>query len=66
MDGLETWQMPFREAGILAHAIKELGRSSTPARLAKQYLRVIGNSVADNSSSKSTLQFFPDTYSDIR
>jgi hypothetical protein len=44
---VEEWQDPYRESGIFAHAVQNLDPTNP---LAKQYLRVIGNSVADNGT----------------
>lgn len=46
----EGWQTPYRESGILTYAIHGLSVTDHESPLAKQYLRVIGNSVADNGS----------------
>jgi hypothetical protein len=47
---IEEWQTSFREAGVLTHALERLEPSLATPTLAKQYLRVIGNCVADNGA----------------
>ncbi|KAL5117522.1 hypothetical protein ACEQ8H_004552 [Pleosporales sp. CAS-2024a] len=49
------WQTPFRETGILALALKNLDSSDAPTPLRKQYLRVIGNCVADNDLNREVV-----------
>jgi hypothetical protein len=46
----EEFQTPFRETGILALALKGLESNSAPKSLRKQYLRLVGNCVADNGT----------------
>jgi hypothetical protein len=46
----EGWQTPLRETGILAFALEGLDPSNATASLQKQYLRVVGNCVADNGT----------------
>jgi hypothetical protein len=48
--GLEGWQTLFRDTGILAWALKDLDSSNNTSTLRKQYLRTIGNCVADNGT----------------
>ncbi|CAI6340016.1 unnamed protein product [Periconia digitata] len=48
-----TWQGPYRENGILEHVVQNLDLSTHPSALVKQYLRVIGNSVADNDTNRA-------------
>ncbi|KAF2016187.1 ARM repeat-containing protein [Aaosphaeria arxii CBS 175.79] len=43
-----AWQKPYRSSGILDYILQQLNPASTATALAKQYLRVVGNSVADN------------------
>ncbi|KAF1842091.1 GTP binding protein-like protein [Cucurbitaria berberidis CBS 394.84] len=50
--GQKEWQTPFRESGILSFALSRLSVSDHTDPLAKQCLRVIGNSVADNDSNR--------------
>jgi hypothetical protein len=45
---LEAWQLPFRDAGVLSLALVSLDSDATTSPLRKQYLRIIGNCVADN------------------
>jgi hypothetical protein len=47
---VEAWQTPFREIGILSNALMALDSNDTTYLLRKQYLRVIGNCVADNGT----------------
>ncbi|KAF2191146.1 ARM repeat-containing protein [Zopfia rhizophila CBS 207.26] len=51
----QEWQGPFRECGILTHAVQRLNPSTNTVALAKQYLRVIGNCVADNDENRETV-----------
>ncbi|KAF9697438.1 hypothetical protein EKO04_004756 [Ascochyta lentis] len=48
----KTWQGPFREAGVLGYVLLNLGDVSIPLALRKQYLRIIGNCVADNDTNR--------------
>lgn len=48
--GAEEFQTPFRETGILSLALKGLESNSAPKSLRKQYLRLVGNCVADNGT----------------
>ncbi|KAF2633755.1 ARM repeat-containing protein, partial [Macroventuria anomochaeta] len=48
----KTWQDPFREAGILDYVLRNLGDVSIPLALRRQYLRIIGNCVADNDINR--------------
>ncbi|KAF2133375.1 GTP binding protein-like protein [Dothidotthia symphoricarpi CBS 119687] len=48
----KTWQTPFRELGILESVLKRLDQHNAPLSLQKQYLRVVGNCVADNDASR--------------
>ncbi|KAH7345938.1 armadillo-type protein [Pyrenochaeta sp. MPI-SDFR-AT-0127] len=50
--GQKEWQIPYRESGILTYAIHGLAVVDYRGPLAKQYLRVIGNSVADNDTNR--------------
>ncbi|KAF2645118.1 ARM repeat-containing protein [Massarina eburnea CBS 473.64] len=45
---IDTWQEPFRDSGILEYVLQSIDVSTIPASVAKQHLRVIGNSVVDN------------------
>lgn len=47
-----NWQGPFREKGLLAHVAQKIDPATTSSELSKQYLRVIGNSVADNDQNR--------------
>ncbi|KAF2730794.1 ARM repeat-containing protein [Polyplosphaeria fusca] len=47
------WQLPFKQSGILAHCLSHLDLSESPAGLIRQYLRVIGNCVADNDINRA-------------
>ncbi|KZM27058.1 hypothetical protein ST47_g1837 [Ascochyta rabiei] len=49
----KNWQDPFREAGVLDYVLRNLGDVSIPLALRKQYLRIIGNCVADNDPAKA-------------
>ncbi|KAF2199848.1 hypothetical protein GQ43DRAFT_375267 [Delitschia confertaspora ATCC 74209] len=42
------WQIPFKEAGILVYILEKLDCHYVNVELTRQYLRVIGNCVADN------------------
>ncbi|KAF3049746.1 hypothetical protein E8E11_004561 [Didymella keratinophila] len=48
----KAWQEPFRETGLLDYVLQNLGDVSIPLALRKQYLRVIGNCVADNDINR--------------
>ncbi|KAH7088185.1 GTP binding protein-like protein [Paraphoma chrysanthemicola] len=48
----KEWQRPFREDGVLSLALEDLPSIDAPTNLKKQYLRVIGNSVADNDTNR--------------
>ncbi|CAN9082178.1 unnamed protein product [Alternaria alternata] len=50
--GRKRWQAPFRDSGILAYALRGLSTVRHEDPIAKQYLRVIGNSVADNDTNR--------------
>ncbi|KAI0609949.1 hypothetical protein TUN199_02031 [Pyrenophora tritici-repentis] len=50
--GRKRWQTPFRDSGILAYALRGLSTVRHEDPIAKQYLRVIGNSVADNDTNR--------------
>ncbi|KAF3007369.1 hypothetical protein E8E13_000232 [Curvularia kusanoi] len=43
-----AWQDPFRVSGLFDYVLQYLGDVSVPFALRKQYLRIIGNCVADN------------------
>ncbi|KAH7138788.1 armadillo-type protein [Dendryphion nanum] len=47
------WQVPFRKRGILAYVTERLDPNSPSLELEKQYLRVIGNCVADNETDQN-------------
>ncbi|ORY02740.1 armadillo-type protein [Clohesyomyces aquaticus] len=47
------WQSYFQGAGVLEHAVENLDPTSNPTGVAKQYLRVIGNCVADNDGNRA-------------
>ncbi|KAH7400773.1 hypothetical protein DE146DRAFT_653941 [Phaeosphaeria sp. MPI-PUGE-AT-0046c] len=49
------WQTLYRDTSILAAALKDLDSSDRPASLRKQYLRVIGNCVADNDLNREVV-----------
>ncbi|KAF2473375.1 GTP binding protein-like protein [Lindgomyces ingoldianus] len=49
------WQSPFQENGVLAHVVQKLDPASNSTGLAKQYLRVIGNCVADNDENREAV-----------
>jgi hypothetical protein len=49
--GAEEFQTSFRETGILALALKGLDSNTAQKSLRKQYLRLVGNCVADNGIS---------------
>ncbi|KNG49459.1 gtp binding protein [Stemphylium lycopersici] len=51
--GRKRWQAPFRDSGILAYALRGLSTVRHEDPIAKQYLRVVGNSVADNDPAKA-------------
>ncbi|KAF2687362.1 ARM repeat-containing protein [Lentithecium fluviatile CBS 122367] len=46
------WQNPFRENGILRHVLSSLDPARVPTAMIKQYLRVVGNCVADNDENR--------------
>ncbi|KAF1932857.1 ARM repeat-containing protein [Didymella exigua CBS 183.55] len=48
----KAWQECFREAGLLEYVLHNLGDVSIPFALRKQYLRIIGNCVADNDINR--------------
>ncbi|KAH8732483.1 armadillo-type protein [Phaeosphaeriaceae sp. PMI808] len=48
----KQWQTSFRETGILELALEDLDSDSATIPVRKQYLRVIGNSVADNDVNR--------------
>ncbi|KAH9871979.1 hypothetical protein J1614_006238 [Plenodomus biglobosus] len=48
----KQWQAPYREAGVLSFALQQLSATEPQESLSKQYLRVIGNSVADNDTNR--------------
>ncbi|KAF1947697.1 ARM repeat-containing protein [Clathrospora elynae] len=50
--GQKRWQTPFRESGILAYALQGLSVVKHTDPIAKQCLRVIGNSVADHDANR--------------
>ncbi|KAI4927905.1 hypothetical protein J4E85_006418 [Alternaria conjuncta] len=54
--GRKRWQAPFRDSGILAYALRGLSTVRHEDPVAKQYLRVIGNSVADNGTDPRDMQ----------
>lgn len=47
-----NWQSPFRERGILVHVVQKVDPAATSSEMSKQYLRVIGNCVADNDQNR--------------
>ncbi|KAH3946357.1 hypothetical protein HBH64_051930 [Parastagonospora nodorum] len=51
----QEFQTPFRETGILALALKGLESNSAPKSLRKQYLRLVGNCVADNDLNREVV-----------
>ncbi|KAH7077642.1 hypothetical protein BKA63DRAFT_508670 [Paraphoma chrysanthemicola] len=53
--GKKEWQRPFREVGILSLALEDLDSTDAPTSLKTQYLRVIGNSVADNDANREVV-----------
>ncbi|KAJ4985665.1 GTP-binding protein [Stagonosporopsis vannaccii] len=48
----KSWQDLYRDAGLLDYVLQHLGDVSIPLALRKQYLRIIGNSVADNDINR--------------
>ncbi|KAH9877513.1 hypothetical protein IAQ61_002880 [Plenodomus lingam] len=48
----KEWQAPYRETGILDFVLQQLSATEPQKSLSKQYLRVIGNSVADNDTNR--------------
>ncbi|KAF2814477.1 uncharacterized protein BDZ99DRAFT_437434 [Mytilinidion resinicola] len=48
----DIWRDAYRTTGILEYSLQKV-KSGTTASLAKQHLRVIGNSVADNDTNRS-------------
>ncbi|XP_014557119.1 hypothetical protein COCVIDRAFT_98002 [Bipolaris victoriae FI3] len=50
--GRKRWQAPFRDSGLLAFALRGLTAARDDEPIAKQCLRVIGNSVADNDTNR--------------
>ncbi|KAJ8111940.1 hypothetical protein OPT61_g5583 [Boeremia exigua] len=48
----KAWQDLYRESGLLDYVLQNLGDVSVPLALRKQYLRIIGNSVADNDTNR--------------
>ncbi|KAF1828682.1 ARM repeat-containing protein [Decorospora gaudefroyi] len=50
--GRKKWQSPFRDSGILAYALHGLSTVRHEDPIAKQCLRVVGNSVADNDTNR--------------
>ncbi|KAF2799588.1 ARM repeat-containing protein [Melanomma pulvis-pyrius CBS 109.77] len=51
----KEWQLPFQGSGILAYVVQQLDLKTTPTGLCKQYLRVIGNCVADNDTNREAV-----------
>lgn len=49
----KSWQRPFEQTGILRYVLQQLDPLQTPVELATQYLRVIGNCVADNDDNRN-------------
>lgn len=48
----KAWQIAYRDTGILGYALQQLSTTDFEERLAKQCLRIIGNSVADNDANR--------------
>ncbi|KAF1365380.1 ARM repeat-containing protein [Lizonia empirigonia] len=48
----KAWQNLLQEAGILDYVLRNLGDVSIPLVLRKQYLRIIGNCVANNDKNR--------------
>ncbi|KAF2661150.1 hypothetical protein K491DRAFT_587677 [Lophiostoma macrostomum CBS 122681] len=48
----KSWQVPLRASGVLAHASRHVSSSKVSLALRRQYLRVIGNCVADNDDNR--------------
>ncbi|KAJ4317160.1 hypothetical protein N0V94_005096 [Neodidymelliopsis sp. IMI 364377] len=48
----KDWQNPYRDAGVLDYVLRNLGDVSIPLALRTQYLRIIGNCVADNDTNR--------------
>ena len=48
---------PFEQTGILGYVLQRLDPLQTPVELATQYLRVIGNCVADNGEKNAIKRF---------
>ncbi|KAH6616627.1 GTP binding protein-like protein [Boeremia exigua] len=48
----KAWQDLFREAGLLDYVLRNLGDVGVPLALRRQYLRIIGNCVADNDVNR--------------
>ncbi|KAF2712188.1 ARM repeat-containing protein [Pleomassaria siparia CBS 279.74] len=56
----KKWQIPFQSSGVLSLVTQQLNPDKVPIVLCKQYLRVIGNCVADNDSNRQVvLDHFP-------
>ncbi|OCL08740.1 ARM repeat-containing protein [Glonium stellatum] len=51
----KDWQTPFKQAGVLEYVLQQLDPLQTPIELATQYLRVIGNCVADNDDNRNAV-----------
>jgi hypothetical protein len=45
---IDAFQGPFRDSGLLQAVLQNLGSRESSAALIKQYLRIVGNCVADN------------------
>ncbi|OCK76638.1 ARM repeat-containing protein [Lepidopterella palustris CBS 459.81] len=51
--GQKSLQIPFKEAGILGYTLKQLDPLEASVELTRQYLRVIGNCIADNDENRA-------------
>ncbi|KAF2500458.1 hypothetical protein BU16DRAFT_478866 [Lophium mytilinum] len=49
----EIWRDAYHTAGILQYSLQKVKSGSATVNLAKQHLRIIGNSVADNDTNRS-------------